>query len=147
MCGCPKQTGGSYVIRPTKYQTINLHGPMGPKGPMGPHIQMCCDSSDPYRDNSLDWKAKDFCFPNMLAGVVYIQTAVFYSSLHIHHQIVHTSHFPIFSRPQPGGGVYLWGPNPFFRAGAVVQSPICQNSRVRLSNLTFSKLLLHAHNS
>ena len=44
-------------------------------------------------------------------GVVYIQTAVFYSSLHIHHQIVHTSHFPIFSRPQPGGGVYLWGPN------------------------------------
>ena len=45
-------------------------------------------------------------------GVVYIQTAVFYHSLHIHHQIVHTSHFPIFSRPQPGGGVYLWGPNP-----------------------------------
>jgi len=43
--------------------------------------------------------------------VVYIQTALFYSSLHIHHQIVHTSHFPIFSRPKPGGGVYLWGPN------------------------------------
>jgi len=43
--------------------------------------------------------------------VVYIQTAVFYSSLHIHHQIVHASHFPIFSRPKPGGGVYLWGPN------------------------------------
>jgi len=43
--------------------------------------------------------------------VVYIQTAVFYRSLHIHHQIVHTSHFPIFSMPQPGGGVYLWGPN------------------------------------
>jgi len=42
--------------------------------------------------------------------VVYMQTAVKYSSLHIHHQIVHTSHFPIFSRPQPGGGVYLWGP-------------------------------------
>jgi len=39
-----------------------------------------------------------------------IQTAVFYYSLHIHHQIVHTSHFPIFSRPKPGGGVYLWGP-------------------------------------
>jgi len=36
MCGCPKQTGGSYVIRPTKYQTIDLHRPMGPKGPMGP---------------------------------------------------------------------------------------------------------------
>ena len=41
----------------------------------------------------------------------YIQTAVFYSSSHIHHQIVHTSYFPIFSRPKPGGGVYLWGPN------------------------------------
>jgi len=44
-------------------------------------------------------------------GVVYIESVVFYSSLHIHHQIVHTSHFPIFSRPKPGGGVYLWGPN------------------------------------
>ena len=43
--------------------------------------------------------------------VVYIQTAVFYSSLHIHNQIVHTSHFPILSRPKPGGGVYLWDPN------------------------------------
>jgi len=43
--------------------------------------------------------------------VVYIQTAVFHSSLHIHDQIVHTSHSPIFSRPKPGGGVYLWGPN------------------------------------
>ena len=44
-------------------------------------------------------------------GVVYIESVVFYSSLHMHHQIVHTSHFPIFSRPKPGGGVYLWGPN------------------------------------
>jgi len=35
ICGCPKQTGGSYVIRPTKYQTIKLHGPMGPMGPIG----------------------------------------------------------------------------------------------------------------
>jgi len=43
-------------------------------------------------------------------GVVYLQTAVFYSSLHVHHQIVLTSHFPILSRPKPGGGVYLWGP-------------------------------------
>ena len=42
--------------------------------------------------------------------VVYIQTAVFNSSLHIHHQVVHTSHFPIFSRSQ-SGGVYLWDPN------------------------------------
>ena len=42
--------------------------------------------------------------------VVYMQTAVKYNSFYIHHQIVHTSHFPIFSRPQPGGVVYLWGP-------------------------------------
>jgi len=34
-------------------------------------------------------------------GVVYKQTGVFYSSLHIHHQIVHSSHFPIFSKPNP----------------------------------------------
>jgi len=40
------------------------------------------------------------------ALVVYIQTAAFYSSLYIHHQIVHTSHSPIFSRPKPGGGVF-----------------------------------------
>jgi len=44
-------------------------------------------------------------------GVVYIESVTFYSSLHIHHQIVHASHFSIFPRPEPGGGVYLWGPN------------------------------------
>ena len=43
--------------------------------------------------------------------VVYMQSAVKYSSLYIHHQIVHTSHSPIFSKLKPGGGVYLWGPN------------------------------------
>ena len=43
--------------------------------------------------------------------VVYMQTVVKYNTFYIHHQIVHTSHFSIFSRPQPGGGVYLWGPN------------------------------------
>ena len=36
--------------------------------------------------------------------VVYIQTAVFWSSLHIHQEMVYTSHFLIFSRPKPGGG-------------------------------------------
>jgi len=44
-------------------------------------------------------------------GVVYIESVVFYSSLRIHYQIVHTRHFPIFCMPKPGGGVYLWGPN------------------------------------
>jgi len=44
-------------------------------------------------------------------GVVYIESVVFDNSLHIRHHIVHTIHFPIFSRPQPGGGVYLLGPN------------------------------------
>ena len=34
--------------------------------------------------------------------VVYMQTAVKYSSLYIHHQMVHTSHFHICSRPKPG---------------------------------------------
>jgi len=43
--------------------------------------------------------------------VVCMQTAVKYSSVYIHHQIVHTSNFPIFSWPQPCGGVYLLGPN------------------------------------
>jgi len=47
---------------------------------------------------------------------MYMQTAAKYSSLYIHHpggaSIIHTSHFPIFSRPKPGGGVYLWGPKP-----------------------------------
>jgi len=47
-------------------------------------------------------------------GVVYIESVVFYSSLHIHHQCAHTSHFPIFSRPQPGPTRWWcisWGPN------------------------------------
>jgi len=43
-------------------------------------------------------------------GVVYIESVVFYSSLHIHHHMVHNNHFPIFSRPKPSGGVHLWGP-------------------------------------
>jgi len=36
ICGCPKQSGAFVVFRPTKYQTINLHGPMGPSGPSQP---------------------------------------------------------------------------------------------------------------
>ena len=53
--------------------------------------------------------------PKVGTGVVYIESIVFYSSLNIHHQIVHTSHFPISSMPKPGGGVYLWGPNLVFQ--------------------------------
>jgi len=41
------------------------------------------------------------------SGVVYIESVVFYSCLHIHHQIADTSHFPIVSRPKPDGRVYL----------------------------------------
>jgi len=36
---------------------------------------------------------------NQAPGVVYIGSVVFYSSLHIHHQIVHTSHFHFFLGP------------------------------------------------
>jgi len=49
-----------------------------------------------------------------MAGVdhllVYIQTAMFYSSLHIHQEMVYTSHFLILTRPETGGGIYFWGP-------------------------------------
>jgi len=63
--------------------------------------------------------------------VVYMQTSVKYNSLYIHHpggashphhQIVHTSHFPIFSSPKPGGGVYLWGPKMINQLGATMPS-------------------------
>ena len=47
--------------------------------------------------------------PPSAPGVVYILTAVFYSSSDIHQEIVYTSHVPIFSKPKPGGGVYIWG--------------------------------------
>ena len=70
---------------------------------------------------SLHWDPKDIHHHRACQGprknremagvddlVVYMQTAVKYSSLHIHHHIVHTSHFPIFSRPKPGGGVYIY---------------------------------------
>jgi len=40
-------------------------------------------------------------------GVVYIQTAVFRGSLHIHQEMVYTSHFLVFPRPKPDGGVYI----------------------------------------
>jgi len=40
--------------------------------------------------------------------VLYMQTAVKYSSLHIHHQAVHTNHFPIFLGPNPVV-VYIFG--------------------------------------
>jgi len=73
--------------------------------------------------------------------VVYIQTAVFYSSLHIHHQIVHTSHFPIFSRPKlkPGGGVYLWGRNPHTSTDLISMffPGILQSRRARQSWSTY----------
>jgi len=36
-------------------------------------------------------------------------------SLHVHEEIVYTSHFLIFSRPKPGGGVYIWCPHDVYR--------------------------------
>ena len=36
--------------------------------------------------------------------VVYIESVVFWGSLHIHQETVYTSHIRIFSRPKPGGG-------------------------------------------
>jgi len=53
-----------------------------------------------------------------MAGVdhflVYMQTAVKYRILYIHQEMVYTSHFLIFSRPKPGGGVYFWGPHKWY---------------------------------
>jgi len=50
-----------------------------------------------------------------MAGVyhflVYMQTAraaVFWGSLHIHQEMVYNNHFLIFSKPKPGGGVYIY---------------------------------------
>jgi len=40
--------------------------------------------------------------------LVYMQTAQIYSNIYIHQEMVYTSHFPIFSRPKPGGGVYIY---------------------------------------
>ena len=42
--------------------------------------------------------------------VVYIESVVFFSSLHIHQEMVYTSYSLIFSRTKSGGGVYFWGP-------------------------------------
>jgi len=57
-----------------------------------------------------------FGTPKIYTPLLYMQIVVKYNPFYIHHQIVHTSHFPIFSRPQPGGGVYLWGPNDLSKA-------------------------------
>jgi len=54
--------------------------------------------------------SKVLYFTTVCIYFAHIWSVVFYSSLHIHHQIVHTSHFPICSGPKPDGGVYLWGP-------------------------------------
>ena len=39
-----------------------------------------------------------------------IQTSVFWVSLNIHQEMIYTSRFLIFSRPKPGGSVYIWCP-------------------------------------
>ena len=76
----------------------------------------CIDHVLVYMQTAVKYRSLYIHTPGALRtpGVVYIESVVFYSSLHIHHQIVHTSHFPIFSRPNPRGGVYLWGPNVTF---------------------------------
>ena len=40
--------------------------------------------------------------------LVYVQTVVFWGSLHVHQEMAYTSHFLNFSRPKPGGGVYIY---------------------------------------
>jgi len=42
--------------------------------------------------------------------VVYIESVVFHSSLHIHQEMVYNSHSLNFSRPKPGCGAYIWCP-------------------------------------
>jgi len=101
-------------------------GPMGPKGPRRPHgahgAGPVIGTPEIYTTTGLGLrKNKEMAgvddlvvymqtavkYSSLYIQKLYIESVVFYSSLHIHHQIVHTSHFPIFSRPQPGGGVYL----------------------------------------
>jgi len=43
--------------------------------------------------------------------VVYVDIAVYLGSLHVYQEMVYTRHFLIFSRPKPGGGVYIWCPH------------------------------------
>jgi len=42
------------------------------------------------------------------AVVVYIESVVLWGSLHIHQEMVYTSHVLIFSRPKTWGGVYIY---------------------------------------
>ena len=47
-----------------------------------------------------------------MAGVyyflVYMRADPKYSNLYIQKEMVYTSHFIIFSKPKPGGGVYIY---------------------------------------
>jgi len=94
------------------YQFRNtwLHG-----DPNWARAQNVCRHRSRQRPRALIWGPGPIWGPmdpmRSAPGVVYIESVVFYNTFHIHHQIVHTSHFPIFSRAQPGGGVYLWGPS------------------------------------
>jgi len=48
--------------------------------------------------------------PRHFWAVVYL--AAYLSSLHPHQKVVYASHFLIFSRPKPGGGVYIYMVSP-----------------------------------
>ena len=88
---CPEKTPRATIGTPKIYTTTGL-------GPRKNREMAGVDDLVVYMQTAVKYSS------------LYIESVVFYHSLHIHHQIGQTSHFPIFSRPKPGGGVYLWGP-------------------------------------
>ena len=62
-------------------------------------------------------------------GVVYIESVLFYSSLHIHHQMVYTSHFPIFPSPNPVV-VYIFG-------ARIIRIPGSEDRKMKVKTLQY----------
>jgi len=110
-----KNTNSKNAIKPKMGIAMPLSDGNSPAPPLPPYYYptQTIDTNISRITSETGWDPKDTVYTTTGFGrVVYIQTAVFHSSLHTHHQIVHTSHFHILSTPKPGGGVYLWGPKP-----------------------------------
>ena len=82
---------GALIGTPKIYTTTGL-------GPRKNREMAGVDHLVVYMQTAVKYRVCIYTTPGALRapGVVYIESVVFYSSLHIHHQMVHTSHFPIF---------------------------------------------------